>query len=65
MRLVIGGFNQSAQSHRVWSADSRYLVYANVDALAEEQVWVVDTQAPRGTKPHFIAKGALGVWSWE
>ncbi|MCB9161797.1 MAG: PD40 domain-containing protein [Caldilineaceae bacterium] len=65
MRMVIGSFNQYAQSHRVWSADSRYLVYANVDALAQEQVWIVDTHAPRGTKPRFIAEGALGVWSWE
>jgi TolB protein len=65
MRYVISSFNQYAQSHRLWSPDGRYLVYADQDDERVERVWMVDTFAERGADPILVAKGSMGFWSWE
>ncbi|HRW07764.1 MAG TPA: hypothetical protein P5121_21830 [Caldilineaceae bacterium] len=65
MRTMIGSFNQYAQSHRLWSPDGQYLVYADRDAALVERVWLVDTLAPKGTNPRLVDEGAIGIWSWE
>lgn len=65
MRYVISSFNQYAQSHRLWSPDGRYLVYADQDDARVERIWMVDTFAERGTDPIFVAEGTMGFWSWE
>lgn len=65
MRYVISSFNQYAQSHRLWSPDGRYLVYADQDDARVERIWMVDTFAERGADPIFVAKGTMGFWSWE
>lgn len=65
MRTMIGSFNQYAQSHRLWSPDGQYLVYADRDAALVERVWLVDTLAPKGTNPQLVDEGSIGVWSWK
>ena len=65
MRYVIASFDQYAQSHRFWSPDGRYLVYADQDKDRVERVYLVDTLAERGTPPIFIDEGTIGFWSWN
>lgn len=65
MRYVVSSFNQYAQSHRLWSPDGRYLVYADQDDASIERIWMVDTFAERGADPILVAKGSMGFWSWE
>lgn len=65
MLYVLGSFNQYAQSHRLWSADSRYLVYADRDKALVQRVWLVDTQSDNGAQSIFVDEGTFGVWSWE
>jgi TolB protein len=65
MRFMINSFNQYAQSHRLWSPDSRYLVYAERDRSMVDRVWVVDTWAEQESEPILVAEGSLGIWSWE
>ena len=64
MRYVISSFNQYAQSHRLWSPDGRYLVYADQDDDGVERIWMVDTFAERGADPILVAEGSMGFWSW-
>jgi TolB protein len=65
MRYVISSFNQYAQSHRLWSPDGRYLVYADQDKNNVNRIWMVDTFAARGTDPILVAEGSMGFWSWQ
>jgi TolB protein len=65
MRMVIGSFNQFAQSHRFWSPDSRYLLYADRARYLTERIWLVDTWAAREANPILVDEGAIGVWSWQ
>lgn len=65
MGFIIGSFNQYVQSHRLWSPDSRYLVYVDRDYWLVERVWLVDTWAGADTSPIFVAEGSLGIWSWQ
>lgn len=56
-------FDQFAQSHRVWSPDSRYIVYSE---LVDEEpvVNILDTQLD-DTVPMSIADGTLAIWSYD
>ncbi len=65
MRYVVSSFNQYAQSHRIWSPDGRYLVYADQDDQRVERIWIVDTFADRDADPLFVAEGTMGFWSWQ
>ena len=65
MRYVVSSFNQYAQSHRLWSPDGRYLVYADQDDARVERIWMVDTFAERGAEPILVAEGSMGFWSFE
>jgi TolB protein len=65
MRSVIGSFNQYAQSHRFWSPDGRYLVYADRNPDLIEQVWLIDTWHEDGTNSSLIGEGTIGFWSWH
>ena len=62
---VINSFNQYAQSHRFWSPDGRYLVYADRDSDEVQRVWLIDTWASNSADPIFIDEGTIGVWSWN
>lgn len=63
MVYLLTYFDQFAQSHRVWSPDSRYLVYSVVDDVGVEQVTILDTAAP-DTLTYTLAEGRIGIWSY-
>lgn len=65
IRFITHSFNQYAQSHRFWSPEGRYLVYAEKAGQDGDRIWLVDTWAPRGATPIFVDEGSLAVWSWE
>lgn len=56
-------FDQFAQSHRIWSPDSRYIVYSEI-VNESPVVSVIDTQLD-DTVPIAIADGYLGIWSMD
>jgi TolB protein len=64
MRFAVNTFNQYAQSHRFWSADGRYLVYAERDKENQDTIWAIDTWADAHSQPIFIDDGTIGYWSW-
>jgi len=58
-------FDQFAQSHRVWSPDSRYIVYADASiTLDNPRILVLDTDKPNQA-PIELIDGLLGVFSFE
>jgi Tol biopolymer transport system component len=65
MRFLVGSFDQYGQSHRLWSPDGRYLVYADRNEQRKEQIWLVDTHAERGADPLWVGEGSIGIWSWQ
>jgi TolB protein len=65
MRYAIASFNQYAQSHRFWSPDGRYLVFARRDTENQDSVWVVDTWEEGDGEPIRIDEGSIGYWTWE
>jgi TolB protein len=65
MHVMIHSFDQYAQSHRFWSPNGRYLVYADRDDQRQDRIWLVDTEAQKGADPILIDEGSIGVWSWR
>jgi WD40 repeat protein len=65
MHFALHSFTQYAQSHRFWSPDGRYLVYAARNDAGTDGIWLVDTFSPRGTDPTFLAPGSLAYWSFQ
>jgi TolB protein len=65
MSYVISSFNQYAQSHRLWSPDGRYLVYADQNDARVERIWMVDTFTEGDADPIFVAEGTMAFWSWK
>ena len=65
MRFAVQSFNQYAQSHRFWSPDGRYLLYADRDRYLAERVWLVDTWAENASDPVLVGAGSMGIWSWN
>ena len=63
-RFIAASFNQYAQSHQLWSPDSRYLVYTERGTGFEDRIWLVDTTADE-TNPILVAEGSLAFWSWR
>ncbi len=65
MLYLIGYFDQFAQSHQIWSPDSRYLAYGEADPRSNrEQVVVLDTVNPaEGAQP--IMGGSIAIWSYH
>lgn len=55
-------FDQFARSHRLWSPDSRYLVYADQLPGGKEVVSIVDVNT---AQPLVIMEGDLGIFSWH
>jgi TolB protein len=63
MRYLLVYFDQFAQSHRVWSPDSRYLIYSEIGP-GGPVVSVLDaTRAD--SAPLSVAEGFIGIWSFE
>lgn len=57
-------FDQFARSHRLWSPDSRYLVYGGFDpASGDSTIYLIDTTAP-GVAGVELMAGGFGVFSW-
>jgi TolB protein len=64
MIYMLRFFDQFAQSHRVWSPDSRHLLYSEITSDNRPSISVLDvTRAD--TVPLTIAEGVLGVWSFR
>ncbi len=60
---ILQFFDQYAQSHRVWSADSRYIVYAEKRLDAPSWVRLIDTQKPDGI-PAEVMQGVQAIFSF-
>ena len=64
LEATLGFFDQYAQSHAPWSADSRYITFAGwlgrPDGTAA-QVWVVPADAKSAPRP--VAEGLFATWS--
>jgi TolB protein len=68
MAYYLAYFDQFSQSHRLWSPDSRYLVFGE-NVLDHEdqtgsQLTILDT-AGEGTVPFHIKNGLMGIWSFN
>ena len=65
MRVMLSFFDQYKESHRVWSADGRYLAFsgslAGDGATPESHVLVID--ASGDDPPLAVAAGGLAFWS--
>jgi len=62
---ILQFFDQFSQSHRVWSPDSRYLVYAEQSAGVDRGlVRLIDTTQP-GLSPWTLMEGRQAVFSFE
>jgi TolB protein len=57
-------FDQFSQSHRVWSPDSRYLLYSETMENDRPSVNILDT-TQSNIVPFSIAEGFIGVWSFS
>jgi len=65
MVYYLSFFDQFARSHRLWSADGRYLTYAEtVLPDGDEWVRVVDTQATT-LQAETVRAGSIGIFAWE
>ena len=65
MRVMLSFFDQYAKSHRIWSADGRYLALSGSltgeDATPESHVLVIDVSGQE--PPRAVVAGALAFWS--
>jgi TolB protein len=57
-------FDQFAQSHRLWSPDSRHIVYSEITADERAVISLLDT-TQEVTVPLVIADGVIGIWSFS
>ena len=66
MRFVVSSFGQYAQSHRLWSPDSRHLIYFERSREGVDKIWRIDTTADDdGREPEWVADGSLAFYSWR
>lgn len=63
MVYMLNFYDQFSRSHRVWSADGRYLAYSSTDVLGKASIMLIDTQQS-GSAPIKVGPGTLAVWSW-
>jgi TolB protein len=64
MLYLLVYFDQFSQSHRVWSPDSRYLLYSETTANGRASINILDT-TQSNIVPFSIAEGLIGVWSFS
>lgn len=57
-------FDQFATSHRVWSPDSRYLVFSEISPDSRPIVSLLDATLD-GAVSTELAEGLVGIWSFE
>lgn len=63
MGYLLTYFDQFAQSHRVWSPDSRHLLYSEI-GRGGPVISVLDTSRPDSVTVS-IKQGTLGIWSYD
>jgi Tol biopolymer transport system component len=61
---LIPYFDQYAQSLSLWSPDSRFLVFADVDERDRPSVRVLDITQPQQSARH-LSEGIFAAWSWR
>jgi hypothetical protein len=64
MFYLLAFFDQFSQSHRIWSPDSRYIVYSETADGGESLVKILDTLAEPFV-PFTVAEGEFGTWSYQ
>lgn len=66
MQYLLTNFDQFAQSHSIWSPDSRYLVYSERGGSdgRESLVSILDTKNINDL-PVNIARGGFAIWSYK
>lgn len=64
MIYLLTFFDQFAQSHRVWSPDSRYVVFGEVIPDNTPAISILDMTRTDAV-PFFIADGVIGFWSYN
>jgi TolB protein len=57
-------FDQFAVSHRVWSPDSRELVYSEVTPERHHIITILDT-TQAASVPLIVGDGVIGIWSFS
>jgi len=57
-------FDQFAPSHRVWSPDSRFIVYTEMGSQAP-LISIYDVQENERITVDALGEGAFAVWSWR
>lgn len=57
-------FDQFSSSHRIWSPESRYLVFPQVGAEQRPVISLLDATRD-GAASTQIAEGIIGIWSFE
>jgi TolB protein len=63
MVYLFSYFDQFAQSHHLWSPDSRFLVYGE-NLNGESVISILDT-GDANTVPFSLAEGVIGIWSYQ
>lgn len=63
MIYLLTYFDQFAQSHRVWSPDSRHLIYSE-ESSEGPVISLLDTTEVDSV-PFFMAEGVIGIWSFN
>jgi TolB protein len=61
---LLSFFDQFAQSHRIWSPDSRHIVYSEMTADNRPVISILDTTQELPV-PLSVADGLIGIWSFE
>jgi len=61
---LLSFFDQFAQSHRIWSPDSRHIVYGELTPDRQSVVTILNVER-QDSVPLTIAEGQIGVWSFE
>lgn len=64
MLYMLVYFDQFAQSHRIWSPDSRYLIYAEITPNDQAVINLLDTTQTDAV-PFALADGLIGIWSFQ
>lgn len=64
MLYLLVYFDQFAPSHRIWSPDSRYLLYSETTPDGQASISILDT-SQADVVPFSIAEGLIGVWSFS
>ncbi len=64
MVYLLSYFDQFSQSHRIWSPDSRYLIYSEVTSDGRSVISLLDTNQS-DTVPLTLAEGSIAIWSFS